>query len=166
MIPLATPGRSGYNIRIAIPGTPSDAEGGMRAVGPVVAVVAVVLGTAAVCADDQGVIQRIVDKAIKAAGGEAKLKKFRATLWRSHSLVYGPGGVVESSGEYALDTLDHYRSDVTTTDHGRTSRRITVQSGRKCWVNENGMTAAVSRSSSRVSWRATSAWSWRTTRRT
>jgi hypothetical protein len=118
----------------------------MGGVKPVVAALALVVGTAAVRADDQAVIQRIVDKAIKAAGGEAKLKKFRATVWRNHCLVYGPAGVVESAGEYALDTLDRYRSDVTTTDHGRTSRRITVQCGRKCWVSDNGNTVAVSKS--------------------
>jgi hypothetical protein len=119
----------------------------MRGVRRVVVALALVLGTgAAARADEQAVIQRIVDKAIQAAGGEAKLKKFCSTVWRNHSLVYGRGGVVESSGEYALDTLDHYRSDVTTTDHGQTSRRIIVVNGRKCWVNENGRTVAVPKS--------------------
>ena len=79
-------------------------------------------------ADDQDV-KSILDRAIKALGGEEKLAKAEAFTWKSKGIVIFNGNENESSNQVTVKGLDHYRREFGNDQfHG-----VIVVSGDKGW---------------------------------
>lgn len=79
-------------------------------------------------ADDQQV-KSILDKAIKAMGGEEKLGKVEAFSWKSKGTVVFNGNENESKNDVTVKGLDHFRREFGSDQfHG-----IVVLSGDKGW---------------------------------
>src|SRR5262245_57605941 len=63
-------------------------------------------------ADDQAEARAIIDKAIQAAGGEAKLDKFRAHTWKEKGTYYGMGDGIPYTGSYAVQWPGQFRMEI------------------------------------------------------
>ena len=63
-------------------------------------------------ADDSDQARAVVDKAIKAAGGEEKLAKFKSRTWVSKGTYYGMGDGIQYTANYALQAPDKFRFEV------------------------------------------------------
>lgn len=90
--------------------------------------------------DDREAIDRIVEKAIRAAGGEGNLSRVRAAQWKMKTIVHGPRGTVETTGEYAQQLPEFYRAEVICEAGGKTKRRIVVINRQGRWLHEDGVT--------------------------
>lgn len=91
-------------------------------------------------ADDRKEIDRVIDKAVQAAGGADKLGEIQAVVWKTRAILHGPDGVTEMTGEYAQEKPNRYRAEITTEKDGKKSKRIIVVNDQDCWINENGQT--------------------------
>src|SRR5215470_17561066 len=76
-------------------------------------------------ADDKGA-NAILDKAIKALGGEAKLSKLKAFTWKSKGTVTIAGNDSPYNGQATVQGLDRYRSEFETEFNGATVKGATV----------------------------------------
>ncbi|HMC88379.1 MAG TPA: hypothetical protein VKI17_02475 [Gemmataceae bacterium] len=56
--------------------------------------------------------KEIIDKAIKAAGGEEKLAKFKAHTWAAKGTYYGTGDGMPYTAEYAVQFPDKIRVEI------------------------------------------------------
>jgi hypothetical protein len=63
-------------------------------------------------ADDQADALTIIDKAIKAQGGEAKVAKFKAQTWKEKGTYYGMGDGLPFAGKYAVQFPDKFRMEI------------------------------------------------------
>ena len=81
-----------------------------RLLGTVVASLVVVVSFGAVRADDQDA-KSIVDKAIKALGGEEKLAKAESFSWKSKGTVNFGGNENEFTSETTIKGLDHLKRE-------------------------------------------------------
>jgi len=59
-------------------------------------------------ADDRSAAMAIIDKAIKAGGGEANLAKFNAQTWTEKGTYYGMGNGLPYTGQYAMQRPDKF----------------------------------------------------------
>lgn len=84
-------------------------------------------------ADDQAEMKALVDKAIKAAGGEAKLAKFAAHTFKGKGKFYGTGEGVDYTGDWAVQQPDKQRVQIET---GGDMKFIFVRvvNGDKLWL--------------------------------
>lgn len=55
----------------------------------------------------------IIDKAIQASGGAAKLAKFNSQTWDEKGVYYGMGKGLPYTGKYAVQWPDKFRMDIT-----------------------------------------------------
>src|SRR5262245_38111089 len=62
--------------------------------------------------DDQKAIHQVLDRAIKALGGEANLKKYPAVTWKGKFTGHGPEGKAIATGDWYLQGPDQFRRDV------------------------------------------------------
>src|SRR5262245_47927218 len=62
---------------------------------------------------DPAEAKRILDKALEAHGGAAKLAKFTAATWKGKGTFHGPEGEQEFTGEYAVQLPLKSRFDIT-----------------------------------------------------
>jgi len=93
---------------------------------------ALVCGLAgAVRADDAADSKAIVDKAVKALGGEEALGKVKAGSWKSKTTLTFNGNDNEGATEVTFQDLDHYRQEFTGEFNGNKFKAITVVSGDK-----------------------------------
>lgn len=70
------------------------------------------IGAGAVRSGDDNEARAIVDKAIKAMGGEAKLAKLKAMTWKEKGTYYGMGDGLPYMGEYAVQWPGQFRMDI------------------------------------------------------
>src|SRR5258708_7567273 len=91
-------------------------------------------------ADDQDT-KAILDKAIKALGGEEKLSKVVAMTWKSKGTISINGNENEISTRVSLQGLDHIRSEFEGTFNGNPVKGVIVLNGDKGWrkFGDNGM---------------------------
>jgi hypothetical protein len=70
--------------------------------------------TTALRADDADAARAVIDKAIKAAGGEEKLAKFKSHTWKNRGTYYGMGMTdgVPYTANYAVAWPDKFRFEV------------------------------------------------------
>ena len=83
-------------------------------------------------ADDAGPAG-IIDKAIKATGGEDKIKKFKTHTWKVKGTYHGMGNPIEFTGTYAVDWPDKFRAEIE-------GYAIIVLNGDKGWMQTMGET--------------------------
>ncbi len=90
------------------------------------------LGGQAKAADDKDV-QAILDKAIKAMGGEEKLSKIKAATWKTKGTITFNGSDNEFSGTATVQGLDHFRSTFEGEFGGNKVEGVTVLAKDKGW---------------------------------
>ena len=83
----------------------------------------------------------VLDKAIKALGGEEKLKKVGAFSSKSKLSITFNGNSNDFSSHSTIEGLDHYRSEIEGDFGGNPFKGVTVFSGNKGWrkFGENKM---------------------------
>src|SRR5262245_11983342 len=93
----------------------------------------------AVRAEDQD-LNTILDKAIKALGGEEKLKRAEAITWKTKGTITFNDNDNDIKTEATVQGLDHYRSELDGEFNGNSVHGVTVLNGDKGWrkFNENG----------------------------
>ena len=99
------------------------------------AALAIVFVTAAgslVRADDKDPTT-VLDKAIKALGGEEKLKKVGTISWKSKLTVTFNGKSNDFTSQATVQGLDHYRSEFEGEFGGNPFKGVTVLNGNKGW---------------------------------
>src|SRR5439155_27259924 len=104
-----------------------------------VAALAFTLSQSARAADDP---KAIVDKGIKALGGEEKLSKVKAYSWKSKGKIKFGDSEGEFTGEGIAQGLDHLRTKVSGEFMGNKFEVVAVLAGDKGW-RTNFMTGAV-----------------------
>jgi hypothetical protein len=83
-------------------------------------------------ADDQD-LKAILDKAIKAVGGEEKLKKVEALTWKAKGTITFNGNDNEIKTQGTIQGLDHYRGEFEGDFGGNQVQGVTVLNGDKAW---------------------------------
>lgn len=79
--------------------------------------------------------QAIVDKAIKAVGGEEKLSKATIVSWKTKGTITFMDNDNDFETQVTTQGIDHYRSELTGTFGGNPVRGLTVVAGDKGWRN-------------------------------
>jgi outer membrane lipoprotein-sorting protein len=101
--------------------------------------VAVVLGmSVAARADDQADLKKLIEKAIKAVGGEEHLAKFNGVTFKGKGKFYGMGEGIDYTGEWAIQQPDKLRFQF---DSGGNFTLIRVVNGDKIWMKIAGQEA-------------------------
>src|SRR5947209_4264113 len=75
----------------------------------------------------------ILDKAIKAVGGEEKLKKLDAMTWKSKATITFNGNANDMSLHSTVKGLDHYRAEFEGEFGGNTVKGVVVLNDKKGW---------------------------------
>ena len=78
-------------------------------------------------------VNQVLDKAIKALGGEEKLNKATALIWKSKGKITIEGNQNEFSTEATVQGLDHYRSVFDGEFNGNKVKGQAVLNGDKGW---------------------------------
>jgi hypothetical protein len=99
-----------------------------RCIGVSLAALFVFVPSAAAGADDQAA-NSIVDKAIKAMGGEEKLNKPAAFSWKYKRIDLDKGREIETNHQVTVMGLDHYRWEFS----GAQRNGVAVLAGNKGW---------------------------------
>ena len=73
----------------------------------------------------------VVNKAIKAAGGEKALTKHQAATWTEKGTYYGMGDGLPFTGKYAMQLPDKFRMEVE-------GVFTLVINGKKGWIHAKG----------------------------
>src|SRR4051812_23431010 len=100
------------------------------------AVLVMALGTGvagSVRAAEDGDVKAILDKAIKALGGEAKLNKIKAATSKGKGKINIGGTENEFSTQTTVQGLDHVRSEFQSEIMGNKFKAVTVVAGDKGW---------------------------------
>src|SRR5262245_26403265 len=82
-------------------------------------------------ADDDA--HAVVDKAIKALGGEAKLKKAKAMTWKTKGKIIFGGNASEFTSQTTVAGLDRLRNEFESEFGGNPIKGTTVIAGDKGW---------------------------------
>jgi hypothetical protein len=106
-----------------------------------------VLGTLFVCLTvapiraDEPDAQAVLDKAIKAIGGDEKLGKVGAATWKTKSKITFNDNANEFHGQATVQGLDHYRTEFEGEFNGNAFKGVVVLNGDKGWrkFGENAM---------------------------
>ena len=77
--------------------------------------------------------QAVLDKAIKALGGEEKLKKAESITLKTKGTITFGGNDSDFKSNVTLQGLDHLRSEIETEFNGEPRKFVRVLSGDKGW---------------------------------
>lgn len=88
-------------------------------------------------ADDRPEARAVVDRALKAMGGEAKLARFRAATWNATGAYHGVGPTVDYRGLWIVHPPYRVRISITGDSRGQKFTRLLVINGDKGWVKLN-----------------------------
>jgi hypothetical protein len=91
-------------------------------------------------ADEQTEVGGVIDKAIKAVGGEEKLLKYKACTYKTKEYWFNLLGHQDSTAEYAIQFPDKRRRVVTERDRQDTWKDVTsisVLNGKKGWLKSH-----------------------------
>jgi outer membrane lipoprotein-sorting protein len=102
---------------------------------------AAVLGlglTFTVRADEKSEGAAIVDKAIKAVGGEAKVAGLHNAVYKFKGQVTEGGGNVELQGTISVRGQDHYRVELEISKGGQNMQILLVMNGDQAWISQMG----------------------------
>jgi hypothetical protein len=89
-------------------------------------------------ADEAAEARAVVDKAIQAAGGEAKLAGAARFTRKAAGKFYGPTGPVAFTAEWTADLPGQVRESVETEADGMKFQSVKVIAGDKGWLRVNG----------------------------
>jgi hypothetical protein len=118
----------------------------MRKTIPGVLAAALLLGVGLTSrAEGPAEVGAILDKAIKAVGGEEKLAKAaKAGTWKSKGTFHDPNGPIPYTAEFAAQWPDRVRETVEATNDGTKVKIITVLDKDKGWVQQDNNTDEMS----------------------
>ncbi|HKI33723.1 MAG TPA: hypothetical protein VKA46_17860 [Gemmataceae bacterium] len=88
-------------------------------------------------ADDAAEARGIIDKAVQAVGGEAKLATARAHTQKVVGTFFGPAGAIAFTGEWAVNLPDQLRQTTESESDGMKFRTVKVIAGDKGWLRVN-----------------------------
>jgi hypothetical protein len=86
-------------------------------------------------AEDQA--KAIVDKAIKAMGGEAKISKAKATTFKGKGNYYGMGNAIPYTAEFAVQLPTKFKNAIEADVGGQKFMMTVVVNGDKGWIKTN-----------------------------
>ncbi len=109
----------------------------MRKIGMMVAVAAL-MGSGALGAAEADGARAVVERAIKAQGGAAKIKAAGTATWKEDGLYYGMGEGLPYQGSYAIEGPERFRMEVKDVF-------TMVLNGDKGWVTMMGETKAMTK---------------------
>jgi hypothetical protein len=90
-------------------------------------------------ADDQADALAVVDKALKAMGGEAKVAKFKAGTWKGKATAQEGGNEIVIINEGTWQGTDKLQMEAEVTEGGKTEKVVAVINGDKGWVKVKEM---------------------------
>lgn len=99
-----------------------------------------VLGLGSPASADDKDATAILDKGIKALGGEEKLAKVKATTWKAKGKISFSGNESDVSVQATTQGLDHTRQEFEAEFGGNKFMGVTVLAGDKGWRSILGMT--------------------------
>jgi hypothetical protein len=85
-------------------------------------------------ADERSDAVAVLDKAIKAVGGEERLAKVKAATWKGKGKYFAVGGGVDVAGEWAIQGADRFRADLHMELNEAKVRQVRVLNGDKGWI--------------------------------
>jgi hypothetical protein len=104
-------------------------------------VAALVAGVGGKARSDDKDVTAILDKAIKALGGEEKLGKLQAATWKAKGKISFGGGDNAFTSQVTVQGLDHFRQEFEGDFGGNKIQGVTVLDGDKGWrkIGDMGM---------------------------
>lgn len=96
------------------------------------ALIVMSLGDQAKTADDKNA-QAILEKAIKALGGQDKLSQIKAATWQIQGKITSNGNDSEYTSTLTVQGLDRFRATFESEFNGRKFKIVTVLAGAKGW---------------------------------
>lgn len=112
----------------------------MRRVWCLLCVSGLLLGAGLLRSGEQADLHKIVDQAIKAAGGREKLSKYKAATLKGKGIYYGLGTPLPYTGEWALDGKEKLRFTLEADAKGKAFKVVEVVNGKKSWMQIQGKT--------------------------
>jgi hypothetical protein len=109
----------------------------MRKTWCAVGVATLLLAAGLVHSDDAAEPRAVIDRAIKALGGEANLGKFKAVSMRGKGTYYGNGDGIPYTGEWDVQPPDREHVVIESSINGQNFRFMSVLSGNKGWIKFN-----------------------------
>lgn len=91
-------------------------------------------------ADNQSEARAVLDRAIKAVGGEEKVALLRSVTWKSKGTFEADGQQNPYSDDVAVQGFDQYRGSVQVELNGQTISGMLVTNGEQGWTHVNGQT--------------------------
>jgi len=85
-------------------------------------------------------VQVVLDKALRALGGEARLARLQAATWKGTVTVHGLGKPVVYTGDWTVQPPEQVRVVATSAVNGKKVERLMVVNGDKGWVRQDGVT--------------------------
>jgi hypothetical protein len=82
---------------------------------------------------DESQVNQVLDKAVKALGGQEKLAKASAFTWKAKGKVTIEGNENDFHGESTVQGIDHFHSTFEGEFNGNPFKALTVLSGDKGW---------------------------------
>jgi hypothetical protein len=110
-----------------------------RLIGAVFATILVCGLSGSVRAADTQDAKMIVDKAIKALGGEETLSKIKAASWKSKGTITFGGNTSENTGQATMQDLDHFRQESEGEFNGNKIKIVSIVAGDKATMKFNDM---------------------------
>jgi hypothetical protein len=90
-------------------------------------------------ADDQAEAMKIIGKAVEAAGGEAKLSKWKGATWKIKGDFHGMGTAIPYTGNYAMLWPNKSRFELEFDAGGMQIKFAMIYNGTKGWRKFNDM---------------------------
>jgi hypothetical protein len=81
----------------------------------------------------------VLDKAIKALGGEEKLSKVKAATWKGKGTIHIDGAANAFTNQVTAQGLDHYRMELDGDFNGVPGKLVVVVNGDKGWQDFGSM---------------------------
>jgi hypothetical protein len=94
-------------------------------------------------ADEAADLKALIDKAIKATGGEKNLAKFTAQTFKGKGKFHGLGDGLDFTGAWDVQRPDRLRVQIDVTAGGMTFTFVRVVNGDKVWNKLNDNTTAI-----------------------
>jgi hypothetical protein len=85
-------------------------------------------------ADDQADVRKVVDKAIKAHGGEQNLAKYKASSFKMKGKYYGMGEGIDYTAQFAAQLPKQIRFQIDLEVQGMQVQLLQIVNGDKGWI--------------------------------
>jgi hypothetical protein len=108
---------------------------------PLLGVVLTVGLTAPARADEQASARALIDQAVQAMGGEAKLGDLRAVTWKAKGTFQSGGQEAALANENSAQLPDRFRFVMELEANGNTVPLLIVMNRERGWIQANGQTS-------------------------